>query len=255
MKSFSHSLLLAFLVVLVSFQSCKKKKTDPIPISDPVLLKDLIVDGHTYMSFTYDDQKRLSYFYVTSEATRKVVYTYEGTTEKITRCEIFTDANSSVGYDLSTYNVDGKLIKVTSYNASGTYIQHDSMSYTAAGALLKLYRFESGPEATEIDDIEYPSTNSIRRIITTPSHKDTLVYTYDDQKNPFSTIKLEAWMMYYNGYFSEGQLYSPEVSTPHNLIGVSEEGTEPVSITYTFNSNGYPSRLSDGDVVFEFNYY
>ena len=235
--------LSAFVLAGMLFTSCDKNDDDIVENNDVVPVKMSSKDSN--MELSYDDQNRLVKLSDTSEGTYgQVTYSYSSVSELEYSGEELTKITEVYN---STYN-ENQSSSTTEYTFSKSnniitvYYKtiEDGSTYT-------------GSENLVIDEKKYLVTNedytyfyNTQGNIVKMSDGDTeSLFEFDDKNGVFKNVKTPQWVLEH--FFGMGMFF---INNPVKYTYTDEnfpEENESFSISYQYNTAGYPIKMSIPD--------
>jgi hypothetical protein len=222
------SQLTLLIVLVVLLNACKKTGADKPATSKKLkyLTQIISTDGTTtyFTNYTYDDKKRLST--IKSDGAT-ITYTYNG--DDVISIEKSYPPDRKELYEL-TY-ADGKLqtMSVKGYE-DNSYVGETSYGF--------VYNGDKLTEIHQDGHVDYYTYDN--NVVKQQGEGFAITYSYDNKKSKFANLppalKNIAFQIRQPDYFSSNNL----ISTDRGVNGIS-------SVTYVYDSDGYPTGTVDGD--------
>jgi hypothetical protein len=258
-KSTTKNFLILAMSTLVLF-SCSKdddststNPNDPGNPNNPANQKCRVTNasedgGDEESIYEYDSQRRLTkVIYKENGQLESYFETFEYNNEGYISKSVEWDGSTMDGYDLYTYNGDGRLTKRESFYDNGSGIVKQSINtyeYDGNKRLIRKNRYNaSAPTVIESYELyTYPSGNTARQTSYydndsdgTPDLDSTTDYTFDDKNSP----QLLLGVAYDDEYVSEHNTLT-EVYTRAGGTGTPDTYT----FSYEYNAQGFPTKMT-----------
>ena len=250
--------LLAILLVVTSFQSCKKKSTDETDNVDLTgKIKAIKTGNTTLIDYTYRNEGKIK------EETRhmpngKMIISYEYTDGKISSIKA-KDNNGILIYQYDLTYTNNKLDKFIIVGVNNVYWK---MFYNTDGTIDYTIQYtpdqNNTPQPTKKQEFTYDNQKNITEAIeynrfgTIWEQQSRYTFEYDSKNNPQKDLQIP-----YSKVMNEfANLASPNNSTHIEKYDQNGALVDDTHYQYNYNADNYPTQVTENNTLtYDITYY
>jgi YD repeat-containing protein len=249
--------ILAGVLTALTISSCKKDKSGPEPNPGngaTLLLKKVTEkkDGVTTIhTLTYDANKRLVSV-ISNDNIEKVFFTYDNN-GNLTKIEETEDEFKNIYTYTYTNNIPVSGAFKSWHKQPGMedeLIEDDLITYTVENNQVTKMHLEMTQDDYEMDLAFTYGNGNLTKVQSTGGVAYTATFTYGTKKPAYP--KVTTWVLDQAGFSllfsSRNEILNSSFDFPGNQYDKS------ISNIYTYNANGYPITMNDGESQYTYEY-
>lgn len=249
------SLIATIAVALLSFASCKKDSSDPVPGNSGKKLVKVIEteDGQvTTYNLTYNNDNRLTSVKSTDDS-KSTIFTYDNA-GNLTGIEQREDNDFKNVYTYTYQNnipVSGtfKSWQLTA-GEPDALIEDDKLTYVVTGNQVSNIKVDMLQGESSLNfSVTYADGNP-KSIVSDGPYKYSANFSYGTHKPVFPQVT--NWVLDQAGFSLQYGVKNEVVAIAWDFPGTEEDYS--INSTYTFDNNGYVLTSTDGTTQLKFEY-